>query len=281
MKGLSPMNAQALLFDQLVDESRKRWRTHPQLKRLMLKSAHMAMQGDSTKDYRHKGRHAAIALFMILRSLRIRSAVVGGSVSWRFGGISSNGEPWESRDGFRTPDLTIPTPHCWLITEFGELVDLACSYFHLSLGKAIQSAQQHDVVPMIWMATEDLIALPSVQYEASTNQQTIDMEHCDSETRSIVSRALTYFWGSRVMESFLQKAMVADLAELSDEALTFNDELLLDGPSSIEIHLSRNSWVKRNRASIAPADLPPVTTQAELVAANNAVPDDIGSDFVI
>jgi hypothetical protein len=239
-------------LDRLINQSYEQRELHPLLKRMVIGAIHAALRKVTPDKYHEKCHGAALATFMLLRTLRIRSVICGGTVSWLFGGVDAKGVPWQSRCGFWTPNPDLPTPHAWIVTEFGGLVDLTCSYFHLTLRDTLEGLKSHDVIPVIWMKTEHLTALPALQYSASARYRSVDLERCDELARLLVGQALTAFWGNRALEELLEPptetAAAPDWQTSPDEGL-----VMLDSPVRIEELRRRNSWVARN-SQAAPVD---------------------------
>jgi hypothetical protein len=234
------------LLDQLVRESYEQNDLHLWLKRMVLQATESSLRKVSPDKYFEKCHGAAIAMFMILRTLRIRSMICGGTVSWLFGGIDATGANWQSRCGFWTPNPALPTPHAWLVTEFGSLVDLTCSYFPLAFApRAPKNVQAFDTIPMIWMKTEYLSALPAVQYSAQAHFRNVDLDGCDDTAQQLVGRAVSSFWGNRLMMNLLESRPESRARALT-EPPTLDEGILLDGPKRIDELKRSNAWVARN-----------------------------------
>lgn len=240
------MNAPWGTLDRLLQESYEHRELHPILKRLVLRAADSALKQVVPDTYFQKCHGAALAMFMILRTLRIRSVIVGGKVSWLFGGEDHCGESREMRCGFRNPNPQLPSPHAWLLTEFGSVVDLTCSYFHHVLGQDITQFRKHDVIPMIWTKSENLTRLPNVKYESTARFRKVDLEACDELARQVVGKALVSFWGTQLTNELLEpdSQCQPDLANIP--LPDFESVPIIDSPDSLEQLKRTNSWVIRN-----------------------------------
>ncbi len=240
------MNSESRLLDWLVKESFSRRDFHPALKRMVLRAVLSSLRKNCPESYAEKCHGAALALYMILRTLRIRSTICGGTVSWLFGGIDMAGTPWQTKCGFWTPNPEVPTPHAWLITEFGGHVDLTCSFFHMTYSQNLQDSQQYDLIPMIWTKSEHLATIPNLQYKVLSRFGTVDLNGCDELARQTVGQALTDFWGDRAIDILLQTCTEPEALISQLHFPDLNDDLILDGPSKLDILRDRNSWVARN-----------------------------------
>jgi hypothetical protein len=161
-----------------------------------------------------------------LHRLSIRSSVVAGAVSWRFGGRGPDGAPVEFRGGYLTSEPG-QAPHYWVETEFGELVDLACSFFPLALSVNLASFREHDIIPPIWARREVLSRLPSVRYETGVRYWGgVDLTGSDRKTRRAIATA---------EESFAAIPRSID-----------DDDSLLGDAQSLQSLLAENTWVRRN-----------------------------------
>jgi len=238
---------QSRLLDRLIKESFQQREIHPYLKRMVLAATQSALRQVSPDKYINKCQGAAAAIFMLLRSLRIRSTICGGTVSWLYGGIDQNGMAWESRCGFWSNNPELPTPHAWVVTEFGGLVDLTCSYFHHVFDAQRKGLRSHDVLPMIWMKSENLNALPSVQYNVTAQYDQIDLASCDKGARQVVGTALSYFWGQQWIESEVQSDAEVEKI-ISTIPIPPLENSVLEGPRSLEQLRQVNGWVARNSA---------------------------------
>jgi hypothetical protein len=238
---LLAMSTRTRQIDRLIHESYERHDVHPVLKRLVVRATHSALREVVPDKYYEKCHGAAIATFMILRTLCVRSVICGGTVSWMFGGIDAEGRPFQNRCGFWSPNPNLPTPHAWVVTEFGSLIDLTCSYYHMTFRDSIGGIKDHDVIPMIWMKTEHLTELPAVQYATAARFSNINLRGCDELARRLVGQALMEFWSDPAVEQLIEvdggpEHRPGDAADL----------LLLDDPIRLEDLRASNSWVARN-----------------------------------
>ncbi|MFL5329397.1 MAG: hypothetical protein ACJ8C4_10830 [Gemmataceae bacterium] len=234
------------LLDHLLKESHAKREIHPQLKRMILAATQTALRSVVPDNYYQKCQGAAAAIFMILRTLRIRSTICGGTVSWLFGGVDKNGVAWQSRCGFWSHNPNLPTPHAWVITEFGGLVDLTCAYFDRVIQATRQGMQSHDILPMIWMKTENLEKLPTVQYNMTAKFDDINLDACDELARRVVGTALAAFWGKAWIEAVIPADMDPEKVIGQINFDTLSDASILDGPKSLEELREINDWVARN-----------------------------------
>jgi hypothetical protein len=242
------MVTKSRLLDHLLSESRKNCELHPYLKRVILATTQAALQHVVPESYHKKCHGAAIAIFMLLRTLRIRAAIMGGSVSWLYGTVSANGVASQTRCGYWSQNPNLPTPHTWVVTEFGGLIDLTCSYFHRVHNETEKSVQSRDVLPIIWMKTENLAALPSLRYAPAARFETVDLDQCDELARDVVRNALVNFWSQPWLEIEVpadgDTTGVAGLMQLPD----LGNEML-DGAPTLERLRQSNGWVARNCAA--------------------------------
>src|SRR5262245_36516071 len=104
------MVTKSRLLDHLLDESRTNRELDPHLKRMILAATQSALQQVVPDTYYKKCHGAAIAIFMLLRTLRIRANIVGGSVSWLYGAVNANGVAKQARCGFWSQNPNLPTP---------------------------------------------------------------------------------------------------------------------------------------------------------------------------
>jgi hypothetical protein len=229
-------------LDRLLRQSYEHHEVQPELKRLVIRATHAALREVVPDKYYEKCHGAALATFMILRTLRVRSVICGGTVSWMFGGVDAAGQAFQTRCGFWSPNPALPTPHAWVVTEFGGLVDLTCSYFHMAFRDSLAGARNHDVIPMIWMKTEHLAALPAVQYATAAQFSNVDLRRCDDLARRLVGQALMEFWGDTELAALLEPEAGAG----EPSSTRAQDLLLLDGPTRLEGLRGLNSWVDRN-----------------------------------
>lgn len=225
---------QAAFLDRLTRESYERREAHPWLKRLVLRSTRTALQSVTPDDCFGKCQTAAVSLFTLLRSLGINSVICGGSASWLYGGIRRDGTPWEVECGFTAHPSDMPVPHLWLLTEFGAVVDVTCSFFHLSFGHELRQLANHDTLPMIWMKVEHFALLPHVRYAETTRFNNVDYNQSDDIGRRVLAAA---------QDSFHQ-ATLSLLSQPPQEPMIEAD--LLDGLASLESLQQSNSWVARN-----------------------------------
>jgi hypothetical protein len=206
---------------------------------MVLQSARIALRQEAPDNYFEKCYGASLSIFMILRTLRIRSEVCGGTVSWQYGGVDNSGAPWQSKCGFWTPNPNLPFPHAWLLTEFGELVDLSCSFFHVTGVRPMGQSLSHDAIPMIWMRMDDFSALPSLQYIPTARFDSVDLNSCDELARRTVATSMLTFWGEA--SPGVSCCPIKNSGDVDAESDT-----LLDGPAAIDKLRENNSWVRRN-----------------------------------
>jgi hypothetical protein len=238
------MVTKSRLLDRLLDESRKNREIHPYLKRMILSATQTALRKVVPDSYYKKCQGAAAAIFMILRSLRIQSSIFGGSVSWLYGAVDENGVARQSRCGFWSQNPALPTPHAWVVTEYGSLIDLTCSYFHYVYEENEKNLQSRDVLPIIWMKTENLTALPALRYSPAAKFQDIDLQQCDELARQVVGLALAAFWGHPSLETDLPPDADPEVVVQKNVPDLGNE--VLDGPQSLERLRQSNGWVARN-----------------------------------
>ncbi len=241
------MMSKSSLLDCLVAESRRRQQIHPHLKRMVLAAAQTALKQVTPDDYFRKCHGAAAAIFMILNTLRIRSNIFGGTVSWLYGGVDANGTEWQSRCGFWSHNPGLPTPHAWVVTEFNSLIDLTCAYFHQTHGSAQKGFQSYDVLPMIWMQTEHLQQLPSLTYTATAQFDSVNLEHCDEPARRVIGDALAAFWGQPWITAMVETNDDLEAALKKIRLPEVDNATILDG-QNIESLRAINAWVARNSA---------------------------------
>jgi len=233
-------------FDRLIDDSYQQNELHPTIKRMILRAATSALHQVTPDSYHQKCHGAALSVFMILRTLRIRSIICGGTVSWLFGGIDQTGTTWQTQCGFWAPNPDLPTPHAWVLTEFDGLVDVTCAYFHHTLAQSLlDGTKAHDVIPMIWTKTEHLRSLPALRYEVSAKFRKVDLERCDELARQMVGRALINFWTTQMVENLLEPGTNGE-EQLGNLTAPELDIPILDGLQTIEALRQQNSWVARN-----------------------------------
>jgi hypothetical protein len=232
------------VLDRLLEHADAAHEIHPHLKRMILAATQSALLRIAPDSFYKKCQGAAAAIFMILRTLRIRSTICGGTVSWLYGGIDEQGVAWQSRCGFWSQNPELPTPHAWVVTEYGGLVDLTCSYFHHIFDAQRKGLRSRDVLPMIWMKTENLNALPALRYNATTRFDNLDLDNCDDLARSLVGHALTSFWGQPWIDAVLQPGV--DPESFSSNMVPNLENAVLDGPQSLEQLRHENGWVARN-----------------------------------
>ncbi|MBX7103023.1 MAG: hypothetical protein K1X57_03010 [Gemmataceae bacterium] len=234
------------VLDRLLRESYANSELHPILKRMVLRSTVAALRHVTPENYAEKCHGAALAIFMVLRSLRIRSTIVGGTVSWLFGGVDTAGLAWQTRSGFWSHNPALPTPHAWLVTEFGGLVDLTCSFFHMTWGRDQPGQLALDQIPIIWLKTEHLAKLPNLQYTPTARFRAVDLHNCDEMARQSVGRALMTFWGDPAMNALMEPSVEPETVLASLESREQLDMTILDSPQALERLGSHNTWVARN-----------------------------------
>lgn len=215
---------------RLVDASRGRDATDPRLCRIVLRAAHAALRRTFPDDYPRRCHVAAAAIATMLHRLAIRSAVVDGAASWRFGGRKADGTPIEARGGYLIGEDG-QAPHHWVETEFDELVDLSCSYFHRALGGQLAGFREHDIIPPTWAPREVLARLPAVRYEARVRYWGgVELAGGDEATRGAIAAA--------------EGSLAAMAVGIADEPLEWGP-ILADAPS-LDALLAGNAWVRRN-----------------------------------
>jgi len=220
-------------LEQWIQASHAQKELHPRLKKMVLRAAEAALRQVVPDNYHEKCHAGAIAVFEILRSLGIRCQICGGTVSWLFGGVDAAGTAWQTRCGFWSPNPNLPTPHAWVVTEFGGIVDLTCSYFHQTFADSLTACRTHDVIPRIWMKADCLGSLPGVQYAPVARYSRVDLDRCDELARQVVAAAVAAF-----------------RAEAEGPANGDADEPpVLDGLASLEELRRVNAWVARNSRS--------------------------------
>ena len=236
------MVTKSRLLDRLLEESRTNGELHPHLKRMILAATQSALQQVVPDSYFKKCQGAAVAIFMLLRTLRIALSIVGGSVSWLYGAVSANGVATQARCGFWSQNPDLPTPHTWVVTEFGGLIDLTCSYFHHVYEEKKKNLLSRDVLPIIWMKTENLAALPSLKYIPAKKFGTVDLDECDELARQVVRIASAEFWSQPWLDADVQSD--ADAASMASQfRLPELGNEMLDGAPSVERLRQSNGWV--------------------------------------
>lgn len=178
---------------QLIRDSHRRKAVHPHLKLLVLRATDAALRQEIPDKYFEASYAAAVAMYGLLRSLAIRSTICGGGVQCLSSGVDNEGKPTCGVGDLGTVLPGRPILDHWLRTEFGEIVDLTCSFFRITIEPRLTGIRSLDVFPAVWLMESELAALRSVHYSAWIRTTYLNLNCCIDPVKRLVATATSMF----------------------------------------------------------------------------------------